>query len=238
MHHFCRVGVANLIRLATIMPIPKKYLADFEEHGIYHIYNRTNNQEPLFRINENRSFFLRKYDQYLSSYVDTYCWCLLPNHFHLLIKVKSVRAILFNLKRKDHKSLTMTEKKFMEQLVNTSEIIEHSFKRFFQSYALSFNKIYDRKGNLFYKPFKRVEIEDDSQMIQTAVYIHANPLKHKVMNDFTEYQWSSWNNILSEAPTTLLRKEIITYFGTRSHFIKTHREMSKAFRDNNVFIED
>ena len=42
------------------MPIPAKYLADFTENGIYHIYNRTNNKEKLFLSNENRLFFLKK----------------------------------------------------------------------------------------------------------------------------------------------------------------------------------
>ena len=41
------------------MPIPLKYLAEFNENGIYHVYNRTNNREKLFLNDENRQFFLK-----------------------------------------------------------------------------------------------------------------------------------------------------------------------------------
>lgn len=146
------------------MPIPQKYLADFREHGIYHVYNRTNNKEKLFITDENRRFFLQKYAVYLSFILDTYCWCILPNHFHLLVRVKPVASILAILKTKEYRELSVTEKKFIEDKISLSELTEKAFKRFFQCYALSFNKMYDRKGNLFYKPFKRIEINKDSQL--------------------------------------------------------------------------
>ena len=57
-----------------------------EEGQFYHIYNRGNNRERLFYSTENYLFFLRRYDEYL------YAFCLLPNHFHLLVRVKSGAA--------------------------------------------------------------------------------------------------------------------------------------------------
>lgn len=63
-----------------------------EAGKFYHVYNRTNNKELLFKEHENYFFFLRKYKQYLSSYIDTYAYCLMPNHFHFLIKVKEDKA--------------------------------------------------------------------------------------------------------------------------------------------------
>lgn len=41
------------------MPIPDKYLANFEENSIYHVYNRTNNKEKLFLSEENILFFFK-----------------------------------------------------------------------------------------------------------------------------------------------------------------------------------
>ena len=60
------------------MPIPDKYLADFEENGIYHVYNRTNNKEKLFLSEENVIFFLRRFKELNSPLADTYSWNLLP----------------------------------------------------------------------------------------------------------------------------------------------------------------
>ncbi|MDZ4795015.1 MAG: hypothetical protein SGI83_12110 [Bacteroidota bacterium] len=70
------------------MPIPDKNLADFQEGYFYHIYNRTNNQEKLFLSDDNRYFFLKRYEL-VSPLLDTFCWALLPNHFHLLVRIKS-----------------------------------------------------------------------------------------------------------------------------------------------------
>jgi putative transposase len=220
------------------MPIPQKYLADFNEHGIYHVYNRTNNKEKLFLSDENYNFFLRNYAERMSPFIDTYCWCLLPNHFHYLVRVKATNMIMADLETKDFKDLSQTEKKFMDKLATTNELIGHSFKRFFQSYSLAFNKMYSRHGNLFYKPFKRIEVSRDTQLTQAIVYVHINSLKHRLVNDFTQYPWSSWKTILSDGSTRLHRKEIIEWFGSREAFIKAHHDLSKFYLESDIAIED
>lgn len=231
------------------MPIPTKYLADFEEAGIYHVYNRTNNKDLLFMSDDNRLFFLKRYKELIAPFTDTYCWCLLPNHFHLLIKIKSEADIKTYLQQKLKEELTPTEKKFLEagitklwKIGNTAvtlcELIEQSFKRFFQSYALAFNKQHKRRGNLFYKPFKRVKIDKDTQFTMAVVYINANAAKHKLVSDFTTYPWSSWKSIISNQPTSLLRNEIKEWFGNMETCIKTHKEMATYYFNCEVAIED
>ena len=233
------------------MPIQEKYLADFDADGIYHVYNRTNNKEKLFLTDENRLFFLKRYKEILTPFTDTYCWNLLPNHFHLVIKIKSEKLIVAWLLNKPKEALTITEKKFLEQkervanlskvgnpVVTFSELIEKTFKRFFQSYALAFNKQHNRQGNLFYKPFKRIKIENDAQFTMAIIYTHANAAKHNLVKDFTNYAWSSWHSIISNQPTSLLRDEIITWFGSLDVCIKTHKELAEYYYDCEMAIED
>mgnify|MGYP003416986786 FL=1 len=241
------------------MPVPEKYLVDFEEAGIYHIYNRTNNNEKLFLTDENRLFFLKRYREILSPFIDTYCWCLIPNHFHLLIKIKSEKEIMNYLKNKPTAALTITEKIFLQRITNLSNtpahrvdnlskvvnpentfsiLIEQTFKRFFQSYALAFNKQHHRKGNLFYKPFKRVRIKNDTHFTMAVIYIHANAAKHTLIKDFTAYPWSSWHSIISNSPTLLLRNEIIEWFGSLEIFIKTHKELAAFYYNCEIALED
>ncbi len=98
--------------------------------------------------------------------------------------------------------------------------------------------MYNRQGNLFYKPFKRIEVEKDTQLTHTVVYIHANPLKHQIVKDFTLYKWSSWRSHLSESPTRLLRKELLEWFGGKELFIKTHKDLSKYYYSIDTAIED
>ncbi|HEX7904548.1 MAG TPA: hypothetical protein VF487_11765 [Chitinophagaceae bacterium] len=220
------------------MPIPAKYLADFDEHGIYHIYNRTNNQEKLFLSDENRYFFLKRYKEYLSLYLDTFCWCLLPNHFHFLIRVISLKDITAAIQNKPFSDRSLTEKRFLEKEITLSELIEQGFKRFFQSYSLAFNKMYTRKGNLFYKPFKRVAIDKQSHFTQAIIYIHASPVKHGICKDFTTYEWSSWRSLLSGRETNLLRDEVLNWFGDKARFINAHQEMIEYYIESDISIED
>jgi putative transposase len=220
------------------MPIPEKYLADFVEEGIYHVYNRTNNREKLFFSDENRYFFLRRFKRFLSPFLDTYCWCLLPNHFHFLVKIKAISNILSYLNHRVPKDLNLTETKFLETKIDLSCLIENSFKNFFQSYSLSFNKMYGRKGNLFYKPFKRVQVINDSHFTQGVLYIHGNPVKHRIVNDFTAYPWSSWHSLISDQPTSLLRNEVLDWFGGKEMFISTHKTMIPFHYESEMMIED
>ena len=61
----------------------------FEEGYIYHIYNQGNNRQMLFFNRDNYLFFLRKIKIHLLPYVDVLAWCLMPNHFHLMVLVNS-----------------------------------------------------------------------------------------------------------------------------------------------------
>jgi hypothetical protein len=60
----------------------------------YHIYNRGNEKRHIFFNRDNYSYFLKKYAEYTVNYFDTYSYCLLFNHFHLLVKPKSADEIL------------------------------------------------------------------------------------------------------------------------------------------------
>lgn len=216
------------------MPIAAKYLSPFLENRIYHVYNRTNNKEHLFRKQDNYLFFLEKYDHYLSPFIDTFCWNLLPDHFHLGIRVKSEESILAGLRLKNFNQLSKTENLFINNQTTLNHLVVKSFTRFFQSYAQSFNQSFSRNGNLFYKPFKRIEINKDSQLTSTMVYIHANALKHGLVKDFRDHKWSSWHTILSSKPTKLLRNQAINWFGNIDVFTKAHLELSNFYYNNEI----
>jgi len=63
---------------------------NFSIGGLYHIYNQGNNRQPIFFSKENYEFFLRKVRVHILPYADMLAWCLMPNHFHLMVEVKEV----------------------------------------------------------------------------------------------------------------------------------------------------
>ena len=62
----------------------------FESGNLYHIYNQGNNRQKIFYVRENYLFFLNKLRRHILVHSDILAWCLMPNHFHLLVYVKQV----------------------------------------------------------------------------------------------------------------------------------------------------
>jgi putative transposase len=71
---------------------------------------------------------------------------------------------------------------------------------------------------------RRVEIADDAQLGAIIFYIHKNAVHHQYSKTIAEWQWSSYNSMLSKAPTMLLRDEVIDWFGGIEQFIKFHEQ--------------
>ncbi len=181
----------------------------------YHIFNRAIGSEKLFIEDENYRFFLQKYKQHILPVADTFAYCLLPNHFHCLVRIKDeekISAFFLNVKKK------------APELESLPEFIMERFGNLFNSYAKSFNKIYSRKGGLFMDTMKRVEIADDPQFGSAIFYIHKNPVHHHYCNSIDEWKWSSYHSLLSKSNSLLLRKEVIEWFGSPEKFIEFHKQ--------------
>ena len=189
------------------------YYTKFEEGQFYHIYNRAVGDQSLFKSDQNFVYFLNKYNHYLSGIVDTYAYCLLSNHFHLLIRVKELKeiAIVRELQKQRHAE---------NESIHT--LVAHQLQRFFQSYAMAFNKQQQRNGTLFQTPFKRALITDDTYFTQIIYYIHANPQNHNLIDDFRKWKWSSYNSLISNKPTKLNKAEVLNWFGGADAYCDYH----------------
>jgi REP element-mobilizing transposase RayT len=96
--------------------------------------------------------------------------------------------------------------------INAHDIISHQFRKFFQSYSMAFNKQHNRIGTLFQTPFKRANIDNNDYLLRMVYYIHANPQKHGLIDDFRNWRWTSYHSFLSEKATILQREEVLTWF--------------------------
>ena len=193
-----------------------------EENQFYHIYNRGNNGAPLFFEERNYHFFLKKLDEYLSDYSFIYAYCLLPNHFHLLLSVKDFETIA-----PDKKCI----KKGSQLLTIPHQIISERFRCFFLSYSKAIKQQEKRTGSLFEKNHKRIKVESSQYLLSLVNYIHRNPETHQLTKDYKVYSYSSYQSILSNKPTKLRREEVLEWFGGREHYILYHE-------GNHVIKED
>lgn len=150
--------------------------------GIYHIYNRGVEKRNIFLDKNDRIRFRalllhcipqektpsyslsrkeKQRDHAKKRLVNILCYCLMPNHFHLLLQENAKSGI----------------SKFMQRLMN--------------SYARYFNTKYERTGPLLSGPFRSVAVSGDDQFLHLTRYIHLNPYAAKMIDDPFQYEWSS-----------------------------------------------
>lgn len=194
-----------------------------EPETYFHLYNRGVNGMPVFYERKNYDFFLRQYRLYVHPFVKTYAYCLLKNHFHFLIKVRSEYELCRLKKMDQSKSLYWN--------------VSNGFSSFFQSYTRAMNKVYDRTGPLFESPFKRIAVKEDSYVSQLIAYIHLNPVKHRLVKDFKTYTYSSYHSHLSGRSSFLETKEIIDWFSNKNAFVSFHNHHDFPSNPSEMYLE-
>ena len=182
--------------------------------GYYHIYNRGNNRENIFIEERNYAHFLMLYAKYIAPIADTYAYCLLRNHFHLLVRIWTEEELIAPPNPKGLGDPSGLSPKRLDP--------SQQFGAFFDAYAKAINKAYNRTGSLFQHPFGRIRVTSDEYFAQLILYIHFNPQKHGFVEDFREYPYSSYDAMLSNKPTKLARAQVLERFSGKPAFIAAH----------------
>ena len=180
------------------------------EGNYYHIYNRGNNRDNIFYEDENYTHFLRLYDKYIDPIAETFAWCLLRNHFHILVYLKTQEEINSKLL-----SYSTVEK---PKIISASKQLSH----FFNAYSQSVNKRRNRSGSLFHKNFERKIVTSESYFQKLIFYIHNNPVHHGFVDNLYDYPWSSYGSIISTKQTSLQRNRVIEVFNDIENFKYYH----------------
>ena len=111
-------------------------------------------------------------------------------------------------------------------------MIERQMNRFLVSYSSFYYVKYNRKGGLFQKPFKRIQIPDDASLQQAIIYTNANAQKHSLVKDFTSYGYSSYHEILQNMDTWINSRAVIGFFGGRDQFDEIHKKQVDYYYSN------
>jgi len=171
---------------------------------MYHIYNRGNNRENLFKEDKNYFHFLNLSQKHLLPIADIFSYSLQPNHFHYLIQIKDAIE---------------------------NKLINQSFSNWFNAYTKSINIAYNRTGSLFQERFARKLIDTNTYLNNIIFYIHANAQKHRLVEDFRSYKYNSYDTLLSDKATFLQRDKVLNWFGNREQFAKFHAQNQDVLVD-------
>ena len=196
----------------------------------YHIYNRGVNRENIFIEERNYDLFLKLFEKHLLPVADLFAYCMLRNHFHISLRVRSedemektLRVSLANA-RQARQSNPANDQHGLSRKPLGSQYVSDKFSNFFNAYAKTINKAYGRTGSLFQHPFGRVLITTDHQFWNVIAYIHQNPQKHGFVKDFRDWKYSSYGVILTQKPTMINRDEVMKWFGTREDYLSLHNQ--------------
>jgi len=129
----------------------------------------------LYKTNKDR-FNIKKDDNFLVSVI---AYCLMPNHFHLILKQLAEEGI----------------KKYIQRLTN--------------SFAHYYSKKYESSGHLFGGNFKAVHVGSDEQLWHLSRYLHLNPVSGYLVENPKDYLFSSYGIYLGEKKSNFVDPSLV-----------------------------
>lgn len=229
----------------------------------YHIFNHANGFENIFIHEANYRYFLEKYRLYIESVAETYACCLMPNHFHLVIRIRKkeviedeickARNIKTGLPNLSQSSLAQQGENFGRGLKTGDEAnfgkgfdnkeiekyLSKQFSKLFSCYTQSFNKVYKRMGSLFIKNFKRELITDKTHFLNTVAYVHRNPIHHGFCKKFDDWPYSSYRHVATNAPFELKieTSKLIRMASGREALLLLHQNSLESFNNSDRYFD-
>lgn len=156
---------------------------------IYHIYNRGVNKQAIFFSERNYHFFIYRLNEFFRGFAICYAYCLMPNHYHLLIEV-------------------------IDEL-----FVSKAFNPFMVSYSKAVNTEQGRVGPLFQGRFQAILIEDETQFLDCVKYIHINPVKAGLVRTPIEWQFSSYRQYINPKTATCVETaKVLSHFDDIQEF--------------------
>ena len=197
----------------------------FEQDYIFHLYNQGNNKQPIFYTDENYIYFLKKIKRYILPYADILAWCLMPNHFHLMIYVKKTEIIEPNSEEMTPSHLLTIRPRTLNQ----------SIAIMLRSYTRAINKQENFSGSLFRKKTKAECINcpngfTPSFIMESEItkinnkqpekqyplicfnYIHQNPVKSGLVKKEIDWEYSSAKDYAGLRDGKLINKQLAKKF--------------------------
>ena len=230
------------------MPLREHITRPLLPGKMYHLYNRGNEVGTRICFDEdNYRYFLRCLARKMNAYMQFYAFCVLPDHYHLMVRIRTEQEVLQAATR-DIKQLRpdmarawglpprmpicqfsenwqMYAPALRERVVAWA--VAEQYRRCMLGYTKALNKRLGRRGSLMQKPFRRKLFEELASCKRLIRYIHQNPSRHGHVSDFRVWPWSSWQVYLGEGNTDLPRQEVFAWFGGRDGFVEWHRMVSQ-----------
>lgn len=174
---------------------------NFDPENLYHVYNQGNNRQNIFSAKEDYIIFLNEIRVLILPYCEIVAYCLMPNHFHLIV---------------------FTDSRVLEKVKQGTVVIDplsNGIRKLLSGYARIYNFRYGRSGSLFRQKTKSKLLSTESSFINNPLglidyaqncfhYTHQNPLKAGLVKKMEDWEFSSFRDYAGLRNGTLCNKEI------------------------------
>ena len=199
---------------------------NFIAGNLYHIYNQGNNKQVIFSCPDDYLTFIRELRLRISPHVEIIAYCLMPNHFHLLVysdeRVSS----------------------FIKQGGIVLDPLTNGIRKLLSGYARIFNKRYNCSGSVFRQKTKNkclteMTVQDPMKVayqdycINCFHYIHQNPLKADLVSRMEDWEYSSFRDYAGLRNGSLCNKELAVIYC--NYVYETFYEESYRIIDESIF---
>lgn len=191
------------------------------QNECYHVYNRGNNKQPIFFNPGNYLFFIKKIRTQILPVADILAYCLMPNHFHLIIHANENSS----KERKSFGGKPMQEFAYRMGLLQSS-------------YAQAINKQNGTSGSLFQQKTKAKTLAEEkegsriSYLDNCVLYVHYNPKEAGLVTNLVDWPFSSYPDYMGLRDGTLCNKELLYQLtGMTAETMKDRREVDLSEED-------
>jgi len=155
----------------------------YQKGNYYHVYNRGCNKLPIFFHKKNYHFLIQKFIDSFEKYeIEISAYCLMPTHYHLLIKQ------------------------------NSNIPVSKWLKTVFNGYTQAINKQENRTGTLFEGRARSKKILDENQLIHLICYIHYNPVQAGLVNFAKDWEFSDYPDWIGIRENKLFNDNILKQY--------------------------
>ena len=183
----------------------------FEFGNWYHVFNHARGNDNIFDSEKEYQLFLNLTSKYIGEIAQIYAYCLMPNHFHFLVKIREI----------------ILPPKFNEK--HESDYISHQWGTLQNTYTKKKNYRTGKRGGIFCQSINRNLITSEEYLQMAIVYIHNNPIKHGFCSSANKWKYSSYNAVISNSVTNIERDEVLSWFENRGNFIEYHQSNADDF---------
>jgi len=178
----------------------------FLQNNYFHVYNRGNNYCKIFFAEKNYKFFLKRLLAIFDNRINLAAYCLMPNHYHLLVKIIE------------------------------DNYLEKAMQRLSTSYTKAINKQNGRVGHLFQGRYKAKLVPNNEYLLHLSRYIHLNPVRGGLVDNPEDWEHSSYCDYISGNNAEYLDKDIILdQIKDYAEFVNSYQEEQNYFIKDMLF---